>query len=178
MKTFGLRLIACLLLGSLFLAGCQSDITLSRAVRTGDTLAVSLGDADPTGADSNLTSTMLREDDVTAVLTDTNAVAHPVTVRHVFRVYGDPTATSLAARGRAQWMAVIDLVDAGGSAPNLALGDATITLSSPTKFKADHIVNTHILSGVGSPTPSSRRTNRPPSTWTSWNSSSPQSRRS
>ena len=49
MNSNGLRRIGGLLLSLIILAGCQSDLTLSRAVRTGDTLIVSLGDANPAG---------------------------------------------------------------------------------------------------------------------------------
>lgn len=133
------------------LTACQSDITLSKAVRRGDTVVVSLGNADPNGEYSNITTTLVREEDISASVRDSNSVTHPVRVRHVFRVYGDPTAVDARARQKAQWMAVIDLVNPTGSGkPHLALGAATLTLQS-TAFIAPHIIRTEIISGVGSP---------------------------
>lgn len=148
MNNQGMRWICGLLLSLFILGGCQSDITLSQSVRTGETITVSLGDANPNGSLSNINTNLLRDGDVTAVLTDFNTMPHDVTVRHLFRVYGDPTAKNGAVRGQAQWMAVIDLIDpATQNAPVIGAGDATLVLSS-SKFDNDHTINTHILSGT------------------------------
>lgn len=139
----------------IFVAGCQSDITLSSAVRTGDTVTVSLGDADPTGLDSNLmlTTNIVRKGDITATITDHSLATFPISVRHVFRVLPDPTANDGIVRNRSQWMAAIDLIDPNSEeAPVLALGDATITLQSG-KFKQPHVITTEILAGDGTPHP-------------------------
>jgi hypothetical protein len=153
MKIYGVRFLICLLLSVFLLGGCQSDITLSRAVRTGDTLVVSLGDANPDGPDSNITTTLLRKSDVTADVVDNSYTVHPVSVRHLFRVYGDPTATNSRARGQAQWMAVIDLVNPlTQAAPTLALGNGVVRLHS-SKFNELQSVRTTIITGSGSPHP-------------------------
>ena len=137
----------------LILSGSQSDVTLSRAVRTGDTLVVSLGDADPQGKYANINSTLLREGDVLAKIVDNSYITHPVTVRHLFRVFGDPTAVNVNARGQAQWMAVIDLVNPlSGNPPPMALGNGVLQLSSD-KFNAMHTVKTTIIAGTGTPHP-------------------------
>lgn len=149
MKIHGIKFISGLLLLVIFLGGCQSDMTLSRAVRTGDTLVVSLGDADPDGKDSNVKSTLIRTADVTAEMIDNGYFTHPVKVRHVFRVYGDPTAVSQKARGQAQWMAVVDLVNpVSENAPILALGNGIIRLNSD-KFHESQTVKTTILATTG-----------------------------
>lgn len=151
MKNHEIRFIATLLVGLLVLSGCQSDITLSSAVRKGDTVVVSLGNANPIGEHANVNSTLLRETDITAGILDSSWTGHPVKVRHVFRIYGDPTATNGKVRGQAQWMAIIDLVHpVNNTKPNLAIGPAALILQS-NKFKADHVINTEILAGTGAP---------------------------
>lgn len=153
MNTHGMRIIGGLFFCVLVLSGCQSDVTLSRAVRTGDTLVVSLGDADPQGKYANINSTLLREGDVLAKVVDNSFITHPVTVRHLFRVFGDPTAVNAKARGQAQWMAVVDLVNPlSGNAPPMALGNGVLQLSSD-KFNAMHTVKTTIIAGTGTPHP-------------------------
>lgn len=153
MNNYGMRIVGGLVLCVFILSGCQSDITLSRAVRTGDTLVVSLGDADPQSKYSNVNTTLLREADVTAKIVDNSYITHPVTVRHLFRVFGDPTASNRKARGQAQWMAVIDLVNPlSGNAPRMALGNGVLQLRS-NKFNAQHIVKTTIIAGTGTPHP-------------------------
>tara|TARA_R110002049_G_scaffold124997_11_gene280553 strand:+ start:1434 stop:2474 length:1041 start_codon:yes stop_codon:yes gene_type:complete len=151
MTQYRIRFAFALVLCALTLAGCQSDVTLSKAVRKGDTLLVSLGNADPNGEYSNINNTLIRESDVSASIFDSGWVTHPVKVRQVFRVFGDPTAVNARARGKAQWMAVIDLVNPTGSGkPNLALGAAALILRSPA-FKEQQVVQTEIISGVGTP---------------------------
>ena len=153
MNNHGIRLVGLLSFCVVLISGCQSDISLSRALRTGDTLVVSLGDADPDGKNTNVTSTLIRDTDVTAELVDNSYRTHSVKVRHVFRVYGDPTAVNSKARDQAQWMAVIDLVDPiSGVAPSLALGNGIIRLHSG-KFVALQTVKTTIITGRGTPHP-------------------------
>ncbi len=153
MKNQGIRFIGGLLICMFALGGCQSDVTLSKAARRGDTLVVSLGNADPNGEYSNLNSELIREPDVTAEVLDSGWATHPVKVRHVFRVYGDPTAVDAKARGRGQWMAVVDLVNPTGSGkPNLAIGEAALILKSPA-FNEPQVVHTEIIAGDGSPHP-------------------------
>jgi hypothetical protein len=153
MQNHGIRLVSIVMVSLLILGGCQSDITLSRAVRKGDTVVVSLGDADPNGAYSNVNTTLLREADISAKILDSGWILSPVKVRHVFRVYGDPTAVNGKARGQAQWMAVIDLVNpVNNTKPNLALGNAALLLES-TKFKDKQVIKTEILDGSGTPHP-------------------------
>lgn len=153
MQNHGIRVISCLMVSLLILSGCQSDITLSSAVRKGDTVVVSLGDANPNGPDANVNSTLLRETDISAKILDSGWILNPVKVRHVFRVYGDPTAVNGKARGQAQWMAVIDLVNpVNNTKPNLALGNAALILESG-KFKEQQVVKTEILTGSGTPHP-------------------------
>lgn len=153
MKTQEARLLFCLCAFLIFLSGCQSDVTLSRAVRSGDTVTVSLGDAEPTGSDSNLTpgTNIVRDTDIAASITDQGMATFDISVKQVFRVLPDPTANQGVVRNRSQWMATIDLISPNsGQAPSLALGDAVITLQS-AKFKQPHLINTEILAGVGTP---------------------------
>ena len=151
MEIHVIRLIGGLLLCVLALAGCQSDITLPNTVRKGDSIVVSLGDADPNGEYSNLNSVLVRKGDIIAKILDSNWEAHPVKVRHVFRVYGDPTAVNAKARGQAQWMAIVDLVNPTGSGkPGLAIGNGALVLDSE-KFYEPHVVKTRIVAGVGTP---------------------------
>ncbi|MBK6510101.1 MAG: hypothetical protein IPG64_12480 [Haliea sp.] len=153
MQNHGIRFVSTVMVSLLILGGCQSDITLSRAVRKGDTIVVSLGDANPNGEYSNVKSTLLREADISANVLDSGWVLSPVKVRHVFRVYGDPTAVNSKARGQAQWMAVIDLVNpVNNTKPNLTIGQAALVLES-TKFNERQIVKTEILAGSGTPHP-------------------------
>lgn len=153
MHNHGIRFVSTVMASLLILGGCQSDITLSRAVRKGDTVVVSLGDTDPNGAYSNVKTTLLRETDISAKILDSGWILSPVKVRHVFRVYGDPTAVSAKARGQAQWMAVIDLVHpVDNTRPNLALGNAALVLES-SKFKSQQVIKTEILDGSGTPHP-------------------------
>lgn len=145
------RFLVCLCAFLIFLSGCQSDVTLSGAVRSGDTVTVSLGDADPTGRDSNLTpgANIIRSTDIAAAITDQSAATFDISVKQVFRVLPDPTANQGIVRNRSQWMAAIDLIDTNsGQAPSLAIGDAVITLQS-AKFKQPQVIHTEILAGDG-----------------------------
>ncbi len=142
----GVLITACLLL----IAGCQSAATLSLAVRSGDTVLVGLsGDAGETI--TNSVAEVIRAEDLTASITDTNSNTLPVRVRNVFRVYGDPTANGQAAN-RGQWLAVIDLVDGANQALALATGPATLNLAS-NKLVDPLSVTTTILAGTGTPHP-------------------------
>lgn len=132
------------------LAGCQSVSTLSRAVRTGDTFVVGLsGDSD--ASVTNTIAEVIRSEDVSAEIIDSSGTFHEVRVRSVFRVYGDPTASDLAAN-QGQWLAVIDLVDDSGAALDLSTGAATLEISSDKLIESME-VSTHILAGTGSPHP-------------------------
>lgn len=147
------RFLGCMCAFLIFLSGCQSDVTLSSAVRSGDTVTVSLGDADPTGRDSNLTpgTNIVRPADLAATITDQSSETFDISVKQVFRVLPDPTAKEGVVRNRSQWMAIIDLITPNsGQTPGLALGDAVITLQS-AKFKQPHVINTEILADDGTP---------------------------
>lgn len=151
MNVPGIRFTSGFVVALLLLAGCQSDVSLSKAVRKGDTVVVSLGDANPNGEYSNIQSTLLREPDINASILDSTWSTYPIKVRQVFRVYGDPTAVNKQARGQAQWMAAIDLVNPlNGVAPPLAPGDAVIVLKSD-KLRENQNVKTKILPGNGTP---------------------------
>lgn len=135
---------------ALTLAGCQSAATLSMAVRTGDTVLVGLS-AEAGKQITNTTASVIRPQDVSARITDNFGTSANVVVRSVFRVYGDPTANPLSAN-QAQWLAVIDLVDAAENPVNIMTGPATLRLTS-AKFIEPMEVSTTILEGTGSPHP-------------------------
>jgi hypothetical protein len=136
------------LLVAVAMAGCQSAATLSTAVRAGDTFILGLT-GEPEGQVANTTAEVIRVDDITATITDSDGNTSPVRVRSVFRVFGDPTANPLAAN-QGQWIAVIDLVDDSSVPLDLSVGNATLNISSP-KLAQPLVVATTILAGTGSP---------------------------
>jgi hypothetical protein len=136
------------LLVAVAMAGCQSAATLSTAVRTGDTFILGLS-GEPEAWVANTTAEVIRVDDITATITDSDGNTSPVRVRSVFRVFGDPTANPLAAN-QGQWIAVIDLVDDSSVPLDLSVGNATLNISSP-KLAQPLVVATTILAGTGSP---------------------------
>ncbi|MGI9288121.1 MAG: hypothetical protein ACR2P1_22240 [Pseudomonadales bacterium] len=138
------------LLVAVVLAGCQSAATLSTAIRTGDTFIVGLS-GEPEALMPNTAAEVIRVDDLTATITDSAGNSSPVRVRSVFRVFGDPTATSLAAN-QGQWIAVIDLVDDASVPLDLSIGNATLNISSP-KLTQPLAIATTILTGTGVPHP-------------------------
>lgn len=138
------------LLMAVALAGCQSAATLSTAVRSGDTFIVGLS-GEPEALLANTTAEVMRIDDLTATITDSSRNTLPVRVRSLFRVFGDPTANSLAAN-QGQWIAVIDLVDDNNNPLDLGIGEATVNISSP-KLTQPLAINTTILAGTGAPHP-------------------------
>ncbi len=145
-----LRVSTVLLCATLALAGCQSAQTLSLAVRTGDTVIVGLT-AEAGAPYSNTTAKMLRPADFSARITDAGGVTSDVKIRAVVKVYGDPTANNFAAN-KGQWIAVIDLVNAGNQPLNLSTGPASLTLNS-NKLINPLVVTTTILAGTGQPHP-------------------------
>lgn len=158
MSNIVLRLVLAL---SIFASiwGCQSDIAMSRAVRVGDTIAVSLGNADPTDTSassltpSNVIHPLLKSGpngDVSAEIWSDlyPSVKYPVHIRYLFRAYSDPTGSAPEFRGMAMWIAVVDLADENGNAVSLSPGDATLEFSS-SKFDSNHAVYLEILPGQG-----------------------------
>jgi hypothetical protein len=135
------------LLVAVAMAGCQSAATLSTAVRAGDTFI--LGLSGETEALVPATAEVIRVDDITATITDSDGNSSPVRVRSVFRVFGDPTAHPWAAN-LGQWIAVIDLVDDSSVPLDLSIGNATLNISSP-KLAQPLVVATTILAGTGAP---------------------------
>lgn len=142
----------------LFLWGCQSDVSLSSAVRVGDTITVSLGNADPNDVGNitpaNITKALIKPADITTatIHSDSNtANKHNVTVRYLFRAFADPTGSAPAFRGQAMWIAVVDLANSGGPVPLLP-GPATLTFNSQ-HFKSAHTIKVDILAGQGSSAP-------------------------
>ncbi len=140
--------VLAVLLVAVAMAGCQSAATLSTAVRNGDTFIVGLS-GEPEALMPNTTAEVIRVDDLTATITDSDGSASAARVRSVFKVFGDPTANALAAN-QGQWIAVIDLVDAGSVPLDLSLGNATLNISSP-KLTQPLAVATTILAGTGAP---------------------------
>jgi hypothetical protein len=140
-------LLLVLMLGPI-ISGCQSAATLSMAVRSGDTVIIGLS-GEEEALVTNTTSEVLRAQDVSATITDSGGNTATVKVRSVFKVYGDPTASVLAA-DRGQWLAVVDLVDVSNSALDLSTGPATLAIDSD-KLIAPLNITTTILAGTGSP---------------------------
>jgi hypothetical protein len=116
--------------------GCQSDLTLSRGARTGDTITVALGNADPNDTGlftaANITKELIKPGDITATIVNDASPGTPqsVHIRHLVRIFADPTSVSPAFRGRAMWVAVVDLADSNGVEVTLPNGLATITFTS------------------------------------------------
>jgi hypothetical protein len=117
---------------SFMVIGCASMQPLSNYARTGDTVAISLG-----GTDSNALVPVLKKENIAIIITDAANNVYPIKIRNVFRIYSDPTSIYSYSRGSVpphmgQWMAIIDLVDPNsGQPPALAIGPATLSVSSP-----------------------------------------------
>jgi hypothetical protein len=144
-------------------SGCAALQPLSNYARTGDTVAVALSQTEP-----NVT---IRTEQTTATLTDAANVNRPVRVRHVFRVYSDPTSAysrrSVMKSGwdssnvpmetysnpyQGQWVAIVDLVDpTTGAAPAFATGTAKLVVNWPSG--ASNQNDLEILPGTGQSNP-------------------------
>lgn len=135
------KVLMLLVLVAFSLGGCASMQPMSQYARTGDTVMVSLG-----GTATNSKVPVLKKKNMTATITDAAGNTFPVTVRRLFRVYGDPTGAyagrspygggypyeTYVQPNQGLWMAVIDLVDPStGEPPALAVGGATLNISSP-----------------------------------------------
>lgn len=143
------------------MSGCAALQPLSNYARTGDTVGVALSQTEP--------GVMIRREQATATLTDAASVNHAVRVRHVFRVYSDPTSAysrrSVMKSGwdsapvetnsnpyQGQWVAIVDLVNpATGTAPALATGPAKLVVNWP--LGASNQNSLEILPGTGQSNP-------------------------
>jgi len=161
------------------LGGCASQQPLSNYARTGDTVTVALGGSE----ESNALVEILKKEDISVTLTDSVGTMHPVSLRNLFRAYGDYTSGYMHRTHKSnvgpwydsfvtpvymgEWMAVVDLVDpVSGDAPALAEGTATLAFSSPAQLEQQHIyywwdwtngdlasVPIEILAGTGAANP-------------------------
>jgi len=126
------------------LAGCAGKQPISSYARTGDTVLISLG-----GSDANALVPLLHKENIAIRITDAVNVTYPVLLRHLFRVYSDPTSgydyrspninyppyvgnlDSYVDPYQGMWMAVVDLVDPQTNAPPpLVVGSAHLSVSS------------------------------------------------
>lgn len=120
-------------------SGCTSMNTLSSYARTGDTVSVSLG-----GTFRHSADTVLKKEEVVATITDSASLNYAVKVRHLFRLFSDPTSTyslrsqvsgtleNNAGADQGQWMAIIDLVDPiTNDVLPLQTGAATLSITAP-----------------------------------------------
>jgi hypothetical protein len=88
---------------------------------------------------------MLHKADITVTITDAGGNTWPVTLRKLFRIYGDHTShlhhrqasaafswDTYVASDQGMWMAIVDLTDPDtGIAPPLVVGNAKISVSAP-----------------------------------------------
>lgn len=152
---------ACLCV-ALFGAGCSSIQPLPNFARTGDTVSIAVRQMEPR---------FIKKEQAAVTVTDAAQVSYPVRLRHLFRVYSDPTsAYSIRSARKAgwpmgsepleiysnpyqgQWIAVVDLADPiSGAAPPLTAGAAKLVFSSPTTSNVSSSLE--ILPGTGSPNP-------------------------
>lgn len=156
--------------------GCVSPHPMSNEVRPGGTILVPVSASD--GAD------MIKKSQVVATINDVNNVDHTATVRNLMRVF--PDTTSHLGRGvagdtynephyyQSQWLAVIDLVDSGGTHLPLAVGPSTLTLTE-NGSQLGMQMDLEILPG-GPTTPNPLESPQGPTTlpWLNYTSPSPQ----
>ena len=148
----------------LLLAGCSSTQPLPNFARTGDTVSIAVRQTEQRGK-------FIKKEQAAVTITDATQLSYPVRLRHLFRVYSDPTSAysirSVRKAGwpmgtepieiysnpyQGQWVAVVDLVDPiSGAAPSLAAGAAKLVFSSPTTSNVSSSLE--ILPGTGSPNP-------------------------
>ncbi len=150
MKTLFAKVLALAVLASM-LGACKEE-ALTATARTGDTVIVSLS-TDDLDEGMGLSSTaIVRSAYLSSHITDQSGEQYATRVRHVFKVYADPTSKVNSAASSALWMAAIDLVDPISSElPALSSGVATLTLSAPGYFESDKVVNLEIVPGLGAP---------------------------
>jgi len=125
-------------------SSCASMQSMSSYARTGDTVTIALGGTE----DSNALVEVLKKEDINITITDINGNTYPITLRHLFRLYPDHSSSYVYKTDKnsgsqenysppfiGQWMATIDLIDpVTSSMPTLAIGAATISVSSPSQL--------------------------------------------
>jgi len=133
-----LLLITALL--TMVISGCVQLKTTPGYARSGDLVIVGLG-----GINRNAQGNQeLKVSDLTATITDSNAVVHNLNVEVVFKAYGDYTSQlqegitngALSAIELEPfdggYYAVVALTDPGRNPLPLSVGNATVSISSPT----------------------------------------------
>lgn len=149
---------------SLLVVGCSSIQPLPNFARTGDTVSIAVRQTEQGGR-------FIKKEQATVTITDAAQASYPVSLRHLFRVYSDPTSAysirSLRRTGweggyapleaysnpyQGQWIAVVDLVDpVSGAAPSLVAGSAQLTFSSPTTGAVTSTLEVITGTGVANP---------------------------
>jgi len=155
-------------------AGCASQQPLSNYARPGDTVMISLG-----GTNNYATVPVVKKENLSITITDALSASYPVKVRKLFRVYSDPTSGyDFRTRGstfssndstvrphQGLWLAIIDLVDGSNNPLPLAVGSASLSVSSPDLVSTSYFsgwpwtngdlnnIPLEILTGTGSPNP-------------------------
>lgn len=150
MKTFFVKALILAAFLTL-LSGCKEE-ALTATVRSGDTVIVSLSADDLGGGAGPANTAILRRNQMGARITDSTGEQYDVKLRQVFKVYADPTSKVRQESSNALWLAAIDLVDPlSATAPALASGTASLTLTAPDYFASDKTVSLEVVPGLGSP---------------------------
>ncbi len=122
------------------MTGCTGTQSISNYARSGDTVILALGGTHATAQVPILTMANTSVD-----ITDAGGNIYPVKLRHLFRLYADPTSRysfrsvasiftwdTYVAPHQGMWVAVIDLADpATGDPLPLQVGNASLSVSSP-----------------------------------------------
>jgi hypothetical protein len=146
------------------LSGCISKVPTPSFARPGDVVNIGLG-----GIKRNTGMQLIGRDNLTVTITDANSVVHTPQILGTYRVFPDHTSIyAVEAQDRnhgdygqlyphdgAVWMTIRLFDPSTGNLP-LAVGDATISVSSPDLIQTGHVDDgdyasfpIEILPGVG-----------------------------
>jgi hypothetical protein len=125
-----LRTPLLLVLLALLTTACTGLQPFPNYARTGDTVSFALG-----REDAQVLAPMLKKEELTATITDAAGTTHTAKMRHVFKLYADPTSEynvreSWFEAYNVLWVGVVDLVNPLNDNPlALASGPATMSIT-------------------------------------------------
>lgn len=144
------------------LLGCEGQQTFSSYARTGDPVSIAINPSEP--------DIFLNKENMSVTIKDTDLNVYPILLRHLIRLYSDPTSSYsirsplengwspsvlyevAAYTYQGYWVGIVDLIDSGTGLPLvLTAGQGQIIFTSSAT--GDLSFDIEVLSGIGSSNP-------------------------